>query len=557
MTDPRARELSEVAAALGAQYDVERELGRGGMGVVYLARDRMLDRMVAVKTLPWHLTADDRVRERFVREARTAARLSHPNIVPIHRADEMGGVVFFVMGYVDGESLADRVRERGPLPAGEVVRLLRDVADALDAAHRRGVVHRDVKSENILIDRTSGAAMVTDFGIARVAEAAPMTATGMVLGSVHYISPEQALGEAIDARSDIYSLGVVAFHALTGRFPFESESASALVVAHVTRQPPPVRSFREDLPEPLAEVVDRCLAKDPAARFESARALCDRLDALLRDRTVVPLSVAAPSAPVLRERVSDADAAAIFERAARLAEGTRSEAAPLARPAAPTGADAYDLATVRESAREAGIATQAIDRAIAEHAGTASGVMPIEDRSRRPNPFVGSPTHLEYEVVVDGEVPEREFDRLVETMRRVLGDVGLVTMVGRSLGFSSTDRRRNLNVSVAVRGGRTTIRASERMTSAAGGVFGPIMGAGGGGLGGAVFGSMMGATHGDALIALPAWGSTILLAYGVARFTFGRVVRGRRTALREVTERLADEARALIAATTDTGHRLR
>src|SRR5829696_808173 len=110
MTDPRARELSEVAAALGAQYDVERELGRGGMGVVYLARDRMLDRMVAVKTLPWHVTADDRVRERFVREARTAARLSHPNIVPIHRADEMGGVVFFVMGYVDGESLADRVK---------------------------------------------------------------------------------------------------------------------------------------------------------------------------------------------------------------------------------------------------------------------------------------------------------------------------------------------------------------------------------------------------------------------------------------------------------------
>jgi len=549
MTDPRARELSEVAAALGAQYDVERELGRGGMGVVYLARDRMLDRMVAVKTLPWHVTADDRVRERFVREARTAARLSHPNIVPIHRADEMGGVVFFVMGYVDGEPLADRVKERGPLPVGEVVRLLRDVADALDAAHRRGVVHRDVKSENILIDRTTGAAMVTDFGIARVAEAAPMTATGMVLGSVHYISPEQALGEAIDARSDIYSLGVVAFHALTGRFPFESESASALVVAHVTRAPPPVRSFREDIPAPLAELVDRCLAKDPAARFESGRALCERLDALLRDPTVVPPAVASPSAlaPARRERVSDAEAAAIFERAARLAEGTLSEASPPVRAPAPVATNAYDLATVRESAREAGIATQAVDRAIAEHGRTGGAVAPIEDLSQKANLLAGASTYLEYEVVLDGEVPEREFDRLIETMRRTLGDVGMVTAVGRSLAWSSTDRRRNLNVSVAVRGGRTTIRASERMTQMIGGVFGPIMGAGGGGLGGAVFGSVMGATHGDPLFAFPAWMSVVAAAYGVARFTFARIVKRRRAGLRDVVERLADEARALIA----------
>ena len=557
MTDPRARELSEVAAALGAQYDVERELGRGGMGVVYLARDRMLDRMVAVKTLPWHLTADERVRERFVREARTAARLSHPNIVPIHRADELGGVVFFVMGFVDGESLADRVRERGPLPAGEVVRLLRDVADALDAAHRRGVVHRDVKSENILIDRATGAAMVTDFGIARVAEAAPMTATGMVLGSVHYISPEQALGEAIDARSDIYSLGVVAFHALTGRFPFESESASALVVAHVTKPAPPVRSFRDDVPQELAEIVDRCLAKDPAARFESARALCERLDALARDPAYAVVAIAPPRAEVLQQRVSDAEAQAIFERAARLAEGTHSEASPPLRTSAPAGTNAYDLATVRESAREAGIATQAVDRAIAEHARTGVAVAPIEDLSRKANALAGAPTYLEYEAVLDGEVPERDFDRLVEAMRRVLGDVGLVTTVGRSLAWSSTDRRRNLNVSVAVRGGRTTIRASERMTPMVGGVFGPIMGAGGGGLGGMVFGSTMAATHGDGFIAVSMWSGMVALAYGVARFTFGRVVKGRRTALREVVERVADEARTVIATPDDAGRRLR
>src|SRR4051812_10506127 len=247
--------FARFAAALAGQYELEREIGRGGMGVVYLARDTRLDRQVAIKTLPVHLAHDPVVRERFLREARTAARLSHPNIVPIHRADEIMGHVFFVMGYVSGDSLAQRIRRIGRIDAHETTSVLRDVADALGYAHAHGVIHRDVKAENILLDAKTGRAMVTDFGIARLAEAAPLTATGQVLGTVYYVSPEQVSGERVDARSDIYSLGVVGFLALSGRFPFEAELASAVLIAHVTKTAPPLHTVAQDVPRDLADIV--------------------------------------------------------------------------------------------------------------------------------------------------------------------------------------------------------------------------------------------------------------------------------------------------------------
>jgi len=548
MTDPRAQELAHVAAALDAQYVVERELGRGGMGVVYLARDRMLDRLVAIKTLPAHLAGDERVRERFIREARTAANLSHPNIVPIHRADVLDDVVFFVMGFVDGESLADQVRDRGPLPPDEVVRCLREVADALDAAHRRGVVHRDVKAENILITRATGQAMVTDFGIARVTEAAPMTATGMVLGSVFYMSPEQAMGETVDARSDVYSLGVVAFHALTGRFPFENESASAVVIAHVTRPAPPVRSLAPSLPASLAAIVDRCLAKEPSARFESCRALRDALGAVGRDAAVVPVS---GRTEVAEERLSDSEAAAVFERAARLADGTRSDAAPLpAVRGTPSPTSSYDVGTVRDAAREAGIATAHIDRALAERARPPHDVA---DRSRPRSIWTGASNALEYEAIVDGEMSEREFDRLVESIRRALGDVGLVTAVGRSLAWSSTDQNRKVNVSVHIRDGQTTIRASERLAPLAGQLFGGIMGGVGGGIGGSTVGSIMAASRGgEPMLAIAAALGIVVATYGTARFAFRRTSRKRGQTLQALVAQLAEDTRAAIARRAST-----
>ena len=231
-------ELASLRTALSGQYAIERELGRGGMGIVVLARDERLDRKVALKVLPPSLAAVPETRERFLREARMAAQLSHPNIVPVYRADEIGGFAFFAMGYVDGETLGDRIRARGSLPSATVVRMLREVAWALTYAHARGIVHRDVKPDNILIERSSGRAIVTDFGIARADFIPSLTADGNVLGTVHYMSPEQASGEPVDGRSDLYALGCVGFLALSGRLPFEGTTPQAILIAHATKSAP-------------------------------------------------------------------------------------------------------------------------------------------------------------------------------------------------------------------------------------------------------------------------------------------------------------------------------
>ncbi|MEO5567410.1 MAG: serine/threonine-protein kinase, partial [Gemmatimonadaceae bacterium] len=286
-------ELTVFSTALAGQYEIDREIGRGGMGVVYLARDLRLDRMVAIKTLPLHLANDPLIRDRFLREARTAARLAHPNIVPVHRADEIGGQVFFVMGFIDGDSVAQKL-VAGPLSPRDALPILRDVSLALGHAHNQGVIHRDVKTENILLDTLSGRAMVTDFGIAHVAAAQPLTATGQVLGTVYYLSPEQVSDEEVDARSDIYSLGVVGFAMLSGRFPFDGGSASAVLISHVIKPAPKLSAVAPHVPASLAAIIDRCLTKDPDGRFQS----CAEFEAALeraRPDAVAVTSVGARS----------------------------------------------------------------------------------------------------------------------------------------------------------------------------------------------------------------------------------------------------------------------
>jgi len=264
-------ELVALQAAVAGRYALERELGRGGMGVVYLARDLALGRPVALKVPPPDLAARPDRRERFLRETRTAAALTHPNIVPIHAVDERDGVAFYVMGYVDGETLTERVRRTGPLPAGEVARVLQEAGWALSYAHGRGIVHRDVKADNILIERGTGRVFLTDFGIAHVAHST-LTTAGESLGTPQYMSPEQAAGEAVDARSDLYSLGIAGFFALTGRLPFEAPNAQAVLAMQVTRPAPPVAAACPGIPTRLAAAVDRCLLKDPQARWASADA---------------------------------------------------------------------------------------------------------------------------------------------------------------------------------------------------------------------------------------------------------------------------------------------
>jgi serine/threonine-protein kinase len=256
------------------------------MGLVYLAREVRLERRVAIKLLPPERAVEPTARERFLREARTAAQLSHPGIVPIFAVDEVQDLVFFAMAYVEGETLGQRVRGDGPVGCAALARVLEEVARALAHAHGRGVVHRDVQPDNILLDGTSGQALVSDFGIARV-DGSSTTWPGRVVGTADFMSPEQAIGGPVDPRSDLYSLGVVAFYALSGRLPFSGPDAVTVLARHVSDPPPPLASVVPGVPPRLAEVVDRCLSKDPAARFPTGDALADAVARAVDRRTAV------------------------------------------------------------------------------------------------------------------------------------------------------------------------------------------------------------------------------------------------------------------------------
>jgi len=247
------------------------------MGIVFLAREVALDRMVALKLLPPEMAARPEVKEGFLREARTAARLSHPNIVQIYAVDEADDFVFFAMAFVDGGTLGDRIRDRGPVSNSEAVRMLREVSWALGHAHLQGVIHRDVKPDNILLDEESGRAMVTDFGIAVVAEDADAESTTQVVGTAEFMSPEQATGRSVDARSDLYSLACVGFYALSGRFVFAGATAAEVLIAHVNEPAPSVLSAAPHVPPAVASALDRCIRKDPEQRFAGGEALADAL----------------------------------------------------------------------------------------------------------------------------------------------------------------------------------------------------------------------------------------------------------------------------------------
>ena len=312
---------AHVERVLSANYELDREIGRGGMGIVYKARDRRLKRAVAVKLLPPELSFRSEIRSRFLKEAETAAQLSHPNIVPIYSVDEREGLVFFVMAFVAGENLASRLHSRGPFEADETRRILREVAGALAYAHERGVVHRDIKPDNILLcDDEEGRVMVTDFGIARaVSEGADsrLTATGMAIGTPAYMSPEQSMGERdIDGRSDLYALGIVGYQMLTGELPFNAPNTPAMLVKHISERPAPIDEKRPDLPPDLARAIMLLLEKEPSNRFPTAEALAVALESgnvpELRDtepRDDMPRGLASRPSAEYRARSAGADGA--------------------------------------------------------------------------------------------------------------------------------------------------------------------------------------------------------------------------------------------------------
>lgn len=416
MTDPV---LDTLAPLLAGTYTIERELGRGGMGVVYLARELRLDRLVAIKVLPPHLAGDATVRERFLREARTAAQLSHPHIVPIYRAEEVGGFAYFAMAFIEGENLSERVRDRGPLPAADVVRWLRESAWALAYAHARGVIHRDIKAANIMLERGSGRAVLTDFGIARDGSAASLTQAGEVVGTVYYMSPEQANGHALDGRSDLYSLGVVGFQALSGRLPFEGENPASVLLAVAGREAPSLATVAPQVPRPLVDVIDRCLRKEPSDRYATGEELAEALgQALERSRTAV---VAAGSDRVIPEEQAQAiwlraaqlqaDAATRVEQRSRERTGLTGVTTALA-----TGG--YLLRDVEAAAQEVGINPEFVALALAEQAGP---------RDRAPAPVPGDRKDRAFTTLLGTSARSLSVSRIIRgTPKSVLEAIGRV-----------------------------------------------------------------------------------------------------------------------------------
>jgi eukaryotic-like serine/threonine-protein kinase len=270
-------ELRQIAMHLGSQFQVVRELGKGAMGVVFLARDIALHRLVAIKVLRHEMTGSPDHHERFRREARMTARLSHPNIVPVHTFGEIGDFVYIIMKYVHGESLAVRLRREGTVGGADARRILVELAQALDYAHREGVVHRDLKAENILIERGSGRAMLTDFGVALLRSLDPDRDTGARYGTPHYMSPEQAAGEQdLDGRSDLYSLGVLGYYMLSGELPFHATTFEALAAKHIAEAHVPVRSVAK-VDDDVADAIEGCLMKERDGRWRNGRELAESM----------------------------------------------------------------------------------------------------------------------------------------------------------------------------------------------------------------------------------------------------------------------------------------
>src|ERR1041384_7596916 len=254
--------LARLTQALGTSCSLQGEIGRGGMGVVFQAKDERLKRQVAIKVLPPELAFREEVRLRFLREAETAARLMHPHIVPIHSVGESpDGLVYFVMAYIDGEPLGSRLKRRGQLPAEESRRILMETADALGAAHALGIIHRDVKPDNIMLEGSRGRVMVTDFGIAKALSSSTggaLTGTGVAIGTPHYMSPEQAAGDReIGGPGDLYSLGVVGYQSLAGELPFQAPTVPGILIKQITEAAPDLATRVPGCPDDLASCVMR------------------------------------------------------------------------------------------------------------------------------------------------------------------------------------------------------------------------------------------------------------------------------------------------------------
>jgi eukaryotic-like serine/threonine-protein kinase len=303
---------------LGPRYEIVRLLGKGGMGAVYLARDRELGRDVALKLIAPHLATEAGTLERFKREIQLSSIVTHPNVLRVYDLGESDGVKFLTMQYIEGETLADAMRRERPLPIEKALSFFRQMCDALSAAHEKGVLHRDLKPQNVMLD-AAGHAYLTDFGLARSSELSTMTQAGALMGTPQYMSPEQVKGTPVDARSDIFSVGVILYEMLAGALPYSGDTVFELMIKRTQAPPRPARELNPAIPAPLQALLERCLAIDPGQRYGSAREILTDLEAgtarpLPRRRRTLPRRAAALAAALVLVAIASAAAWKLWPR---------------------------------------------------------------------------------------------------------------------------------------------------------------------------------------------------------------------------------------------------
>lgn len=512
---------ADLQAALAERYELRRVLGRGGMATVYLAYDHKHRRDVALKVLLPGLAAFLGV-ERFLKEIQIAARLAHPHVLALYDSGEAGGFLYYVMPYIDGGSLRQQLEGRRRLGTAEALAIAGPVGDALAYAHRMGVVHRDIKPENILF--LQGHPIVADFGIAKAvstAGGANLTRTGFPVGTPGYMSPEQAAGLTdLDERTDVYSFAAVIYEMVVGELPGRWPTEDAVRTGRFLEAAPTHRARLTEVGGRIEAALVRGLAIRHDQRTATPAALIDELT-----------GVAAPPRP----RYSGTEVQEIVKRATEL------------EASAPTTGGAMTIGGVEALAAEVGIAPDAV-RAAADALRARPGHAPDLAEAPRRNPWIGGPTRLHFERGVEGELPETEYQTMVEEIRRELKNVGSVSQLGRSFSWSATrsgSPHRDLAVAVSVRGGRTRITIHENLSPLIGAIFGGIGGGmGGGGMGPII--AVVASLHvpGPLLgLVLPLWLATTFVT---ARTAFHRMTRRREEQLAQLAAKLAATAQALV-----------